>query len=251
MDLGLVDRAAIVTGASRGIGKAIAERLLAEGCRVLSVARDPSGAPGEPFAADVTAPDAGDVVVAACLERFGRCDVLVNNAGAAVPSRLDELTDDDWLASFELNLFSVVRMSKAAVPVMREAGWGRLVHVASVSGREPDAAFAPYSAAKAALLNLSSSLSQAYARDGVLSSCVIPGITETEMVAENAIAVAERAGSTPEEIMAATLRRHRVAAGRFGRPDEVAAAVAFLAGEPAAWITGATLEVDGGTLRSV
>ncbi len=250
MDLGLAGRAAIVTGASRGIGRAVAQRLLDEGASVLSVARDTGDAPGSPFAADVTDPAAADAIVAACLDRFGRLDVLVNNAGAARPGRLDALTDDDWLAAFELNFFSAVRLSRAAVVPMRAAGWGRLVHVASVSGREPSPGFAPYSAAKAALLNFSTSLSQAHAADGVLSSCVIPGVTVTELVAANADAVAERTGTTADEVMATELARQSVAAGRFGQPEEIADAVAFLASDAASWITGATLEVDGGTLRS-
>lgn len=251
MDLGLSGRAAIVTGASRGIGRAVAERLLAEGCEVLAVARQPDDAPGSPFAADVTDPAAADDIVAACQDRFGRVDILVNNAGAAVPGRLHELTDDDWTEAFELNFFAAVRLSRAAVVPMRAARWGRLVHVASVSGREPSPRFAPYSAAKAALLNLSTSLSQAYAADGVLSSCVVPGVTLTELIAENASAAANRTGTTVDEVMGRELAHHRVPAGRFGEPAEVAAAVAFLASEAASWVSGATLEVDGGTLRSV
>jgi 3-oxoacyl-[acyl-carrier protein] reductase len=139
----------------------------------------------------------------------------------------------------------------AAAAAMREARWGRLVHVASTSGREPDPNFAPYAAAKAALLNLSTALSRAFAADGVLSSCVVPGVTVTELVEANALATAERTGRTPVEVMERMLARQGVAAGRFGRPEEVAAAVVFLASEAAAWITGATLEIDGGTLRSV
>jgi NAD(P)-dependent dehydrogenase (short-subunit alcohol dehydrogenase family) len=123
--------------------------------------------------------------------------------------------------------------------------------VASVSGREPDPLFAPYSAAKAALLNLSTALSQHYANTGVLSSCVVPGVTHTELVAANAAAAAERAGMSIEEVMDRMLAKHDVAAGRFGQPGEIAAAIVFLASEQAGWITGATLEVDGGTLRSV
>jgi 3-oxoacyl-[acyl-carrier protein] reductase len=204
-----------------------------------------------PFPVDVTAPEAADAMVAGCLEAFGRLDVVVNNAGTAAPKPLAQLTAADWQAGLDVNFLAAARLSVAAVPVMRAAGWGRLVHVASTSGREPDPLFAPYSAAKAALLNLSTALSRAFAADGVLSSCVVPGVTVTELVEANAAATAERTGSTPDEVMARMLARQGVAAGRFGRPEEVAAAVAFLAGEPAAWITGATLEVDGGTLRSV
>lgn len=250
MDLGLEGRVAIVTGASRGIGRAVVDRLTAEGCEVLAVSRSGGDGPGD-LASDVTDPDASGEVVRACLERFGRLDVLVNNVGGAEPVPFDDLTDDHWQQAFELNFFSAVRMARACVPVMRDSGWGRLVHVASVSGREPDHRFASYSAAKAALLNWSSSLSRACAADGVLSSCVVPGITLTELVDANASSTAARLGSTPAEVMARQLEHHRVAAGRFGRPEEVAAAVVFLASEAASWITGATLEVDGGTLRSV
>jgi 3-oxoacyl-[acyl-carrier protein] reductase len=251
MDLGLDGRVAVVTGASRGIGRAIAAALLAEGCEVLAVSRSGADGPGVPLAVDVTDPDAPELVVRECLDRFGRLDVCVNNAGGAEPAGLDELDDDAWHRAFELNFFSAVRLSSACVPVMRERGWGRLVHVASVSGREPDPLFAPYSAAKAALLNYSTSLSRAHAADGVLSSCVVPGITLTELVEDNAARTAARGGRPVEEVMSRQLERHGVAAGRFGEPEEVAAAVVFLASEAASWVTGATLEVDGGTLRSV
>lgn len=251
MDLGLAGRVAIVTGASRGIGRAVAELLVNEGCRVLAVSRTPTEGPGESFAIDVTRPDAGEAIVNECLKRFGQIDIVVNNVGLAEPRRFSELTADDWRRSFDINFFSAVAVSSAAVPVMAARGWGRLVHVASVSGREPDPSFAPYSAAKAALLNWSKSLSHAHAAQGVLSNCVVPGVTLTEMVSDNAEAAATKSGKSAEEIMAKQLAAHRVAVGRFGEPHEIASAVLFLASEQAAWITGAALEVDGGTLRSV
>jgi NAD(P)-dependent dehydrogenase (short-subunit alcohol dehydrogenase family) len=260
MDLGLDGRAAIITGASRGIGLAIARGLTAEGCRVLICGRDPDalaaavaavGDGSVPMDVEITDPAAAEAIVAAAQRAFGRLDIVVNNAGAAVPKALAEVTDADWRESMELNFFAAARLSVAALPTLRAAGWGRLVHVASTSGREPNPLFAPYAAAKAALLNMSTSLSKAFAADGVLSSCVVPGITLTELVEANAIASAERSGSTPEAVMAKMLAQQGVAAGRFGTPDEVAAAVVFLCSQQAAWITGATLEVDGGTLRSV
>jgi 3-oxoacyl-[acyl-carrier protein] reductase len=259
MDMGLSGRAAIVTGASRGIGRAVAAALVDEGASVLLVARSAEALDGlaaelgdaaVAVPADLTDPAAAPRVVARCREAFGRVDVLVNNAGEARPVPIDRLTDDDWRHGFALTFFAAERMSRACAPVMRDAGWGRMVHVASVSGREPDPLYAPYSAAKAALLNLSTSLSQAYAADGVLSSCVVPGVTLTELVAETAAATADRKGTSVDDVMARMLAKHRVAAGRFGTVEEVAAAVVFLCGEAASWITGATLEVDGGTLRS-
>lgn len=250
MELGLRGRAAIVTGASRGIGRAVAQMLASEGCNVVAVSRSPEDDDQTTCAADVTDPDAAARIVAECLGRHGRLDIVVNNAGGAEPVRFEDLTDEHWRGAFELNFFSAVRLAAAAVPVMREARWGRLVHVASVSAKEPDPGFAPYSAAKAALVNWSKSLSQAHGDAGVLSSCVLPGVTLTELVSANARAVAARTGTSADEVMTRQLRRHQVATGRFGEPDEVAAAVVFLASEAAAWITGATLEVDGGTLRS-
>jgi 3-oxoacyl-[acyl-carrier protein] reductase len=263
VDLGLEHRAAIVTGASRGIGRHVALGLAAEGCRVLLCARDAdalaavvtevgsAGGLAVAFPVDVTDPAAAGAMVAECQRAFGRLDVLVNNAGGAAPKALAELTAADWQAGLELNFLSAARLSVACAPVMRAAGWGRILHVASVNGREPDPLFAPYSAAKAALLNLSTSLSRAFAADGVLSSCVVPGVTLTELVEANALASAERAGTTVDDVMARMLAKHGMASGRFGTAEEVAAAVVFLASEPAGWITGATLEVDGGTLRSV
>lgn len=263
MDLGLQDRVAIVTGASRGIGRAVVLGLAAEGCAVLLCARDPdalaavaaevrrTGGVAETMPVDVTDAAAADAIASECQRAFGRLDVLVNNAGGATPKPLHQLTAQDWQDGLDMNFLSAARLSVACLPVMREAGWGRIVHVASTSGREPDPLFAPYSAAKAALLNLSTSLSKAFAADGVLSSCVIPGVTITELVEGNAAATAERTGSTSDEVMAKMLAKQGVAAGRFGTPEEIAAAVVFLASEQAAWITGATLEVDGGTLRSM
>ncbi|MGQ0432013.1 MAG: SDR family NAD(P)-dependent oxidoreductase [Microthrixaceae bacterium] len=259
MELGLRDRAAIVTGASRGIGRAVALALAAEGCRVLLVGRDAAaldgvaaeiGSTAAPHVADVSAADSTSGVVDACTDAFGRLDILVNNAGGAAPKPLDQLTPQDWQDGLDVNFLAAARLSVACAPLMRAAGWGRIVHVASISGREPDPLFAPYSAAKAALLNLSTSLSQAFAADGVLSSCVIPGVTLTELVEVNAAAAAERSGATSDEVMAKMLAKHRVAAGRFGTPEEIAAAVVFLASEQASWVSGATLEVDGGTLRA-
>lgn len=249
----------MVTGASRGIGRAVAERLSAEGCRVLMVARDRDVLAeaartvegSVPFVADVTDAGAAARIVAACLEQLDGLDVVVNNAGGARPQRLERVTPRQWREAFELNLFAAVELSLAAVPVMRRAGWGRLVHVASVDAREPDPLFAPYSAAKAALVNVSTSLSHAYAGDGVLSSCVVAGTTMTELVAANAASAADRLHRATDDVMAAMLERQRVAVGRFGEPSEIADAVVFLASERAAWITGATVEVDGGTLRSV
>ncbi len=260
MNLGIEGRAAIVTGASRGIGRAVADALVREGAHVLLCGRDTSaleaaakdiGHDAQVMTVDVEAAPAADAIVAECIRMFGRIDILINNAGGTKPMYLSELQAEDWQKSFDWNFFSAARLSVAAANAMKERGWGRIVHNSSIDGVEADKVFAPYSAAKAAMLNLSKSLSQEYARHGVLSNSVVPGITLTESVMENAQAAAERNGSTVDEVMDRMLGRMRIAIKRMGKPEEIADAIVFLASERAAFITGATLAIDGGTLRGI
>jgi 3-oxoacyl-[acyl-carrier protein] reductase len=264
MELGLRDRVAVVTGASRGIGRQIALDFAREGAHLVLNARnggalaataneaEAHGVRVVTVVADLLEPDAAALVAQAALSTFDRLDILVNNAGGGGdPMRMTKLTNDDWLTGFELNFFSAVRMSSACVPFMLERGWGRIVSLSSTYGVEPGPYFGPYSAAKAALMNYSKNLSRAYSASGVLANCVIPGVTITEAINENAESAAAAQGTTAEEVMAKMMEKDPVAAGRFGTPDEVAAAVVFLASEAASWITGASLAVDGGTLRSI
>src|SRR5581483_5603294 len=160
------------------------------------------------------------------------------------------LTDDDWRASLDLNLMSAVRLSLACVPSMRERGWGRIVNISSRVGREPDAFFAPYAAAKAALINFSKSLANAFSGDGVLTNCVVPGLIRGEGIQHAAEESARATGKTVDEVYAATLKKRPIPAGRIGEPDDVASLVALLVSERASWITGSCFTVDGGIVRS-
>jgi 3-oxoacyl-[acyl-carrier protein] reductase len=261
VDLGLVDRVAIVTGASRGIGRGVALALAAEGCNVILCGRPddtlgavlnelPSSSSGRIVAGDVRDPGTAERLVATASTEFGRLDILVNNAGRADPRRLEALTDADWVDAFDLMLFAPIRLAAACVPLMRTGSWGRIVNVASTHGREPDPWFAPYSAAKAALINFTKTYGRAYAHEGILTSCLIPGITETELVAENTAAAAAAAKVDEEEIVRRLIEKEPIPAGRFARVDEVAAAAVFLASERASMVTGSCLVVDGGTLRA-
>jgi 3-oxoacyl-[acyl-carrier protein] reductase len=262
VDLGLDGRVAIVTGASQGIGRAITLLLAAEGADAVLVARRRPGldAVAAEVAAlgrsahvvetDVTAHDAGATVVAAALARFGRIDILVNNAGKGGPKAMLDLDDADWQASMELNFLSAVRLSLACVPHMRERGWGRIVNISSRVGREPDPYFAPYAAAKAALINFSKNLANAFSGDGVLTNCIVPGLIRSEAVDEAARRSAEATGKTVDEVFAATLRKRPIPAGRLGEPDDVAGLVALLASDRGSWITGSCFTVDGGIVRS-
>ncbi len=256
----LAGRVALVTGASKGIGRAIALELAEAGADLVINARGSAaldavaaeirarGRDVEAVPADVATEAGVRLVVERAVARFGRVDVLVNNAGKGSPKRLLDLTEEDWHASFELNFMAAVRLSLACVPLMRTHGGGRIVNVSSRVGRQPDPYFAPYAAAKAALINFTKSLANAFSKDGVLANCVVPGLVRTEAVEEAARKSAEATGKTVEEVFAETLRARPIPAGRMGEPADVAGLVVFLASPRASWITGATFGVDGGIL---
>jgi NAD(P)-dependent dehydrogenase (short-subunit alcohol dehydrogenase family) len=157
-----------------------------------------------------------------------------------------DLTDADWYASFELNLMSAVRLSLGCVPLMRAQGGGRIINIASRVGRQPDPYFAPYAAAKAALINFTKNLANAFSKDQILCNCVVPGLVRTAAVEEAAQESAAATGKTVDEVFAATLRKRPIPVGRMGEPEDIAGLVVFLASPRAAWITGSTFTVDGG-----
>jgi 3-oxoacyl-[acyl-carrier protein] reductase len=262
MDLGLAGRVAVVTGGSQGIGREIALTLAAEGANLVlcarrhqplnETARDvvASGREAVAIAADVATPEGTAAVLAAALEQFGRVDILVNNAGKGSPKPMLDLSDDDWYASIELNLMSAVRLSLACIPLMRERSWGRIVNISSRVAREPDPFFAPYAAAKAALINFSKSLANAFSGDGILTNCIVPGLIRGEAVQEAAARSAAATGKTVGEVYEAMLRQRPIPAGRIGEPADVAGLVALLVSQRASWITGSCFTVDGGIVRS-
>jgi 3-oxoacyl-[acyl-carrier protein] reductase len=262
MDLGLSGRVALVTGGSQGIGRDIALTLAAEGADVAICARRRDvleTTAGElralgrdvcAVAADVATATGVHEVAGAVHAHFGRVDILVNNAGKGAMKPLLELTDDDWYASIDLNLMSAVRMSRECIPGMRDRRWGRIVNISSRVGREPDEFFGPYAASKAALINFSKTLANAFSRDGVLTNCVVPGLIKGEGVQQAAEASAAATGKSLAEVYEATLRKRPIPAGRLGEPSDVSGLVALLASERASWITGACFTVDGGIVRS-
>ena len=258
MDLGLRDRACIVTGASRGIGLETARALACEGASVLLVARDPDvlgvaarscGEAADTLALDITAADAGERMVEACRERFGRLDVLVNNAGTSAVRRLEELSDADWQAQWELHVMAPMRAMKAAAPVMAEAGWGRIVNVSSSSGKRPSGTNMAYSVTKAAVLSLSRAFADSYAARGVLVNAVTPGpIADDLWLAPGGLAdqVAQARGVSRDEVLEATAARTPL--GRMGTAQEIASVILFLCSEVASNVAGAAWSADGGTV---
>jgi 3-oxoacyl-[acyl-carrier protein] reductase len=261
MDLGLRGRVALVTGGSQGIGRSIALALAEEGADVVLVARrrEPLesvaeeiaavGTAAHVVAADVATAEGAAAAYAGAVERFARVDILVNNAGKGSPKPMLELVDDDWRASIDLNLMSAVRLSLACMPLMVEQRWGRVIHISSRVGREPDPYFAPYAAAKAALINFSKNLANGFSKYGVLSNCIVPGLIHSEAIDQAAEKSAAATGKTVDEVFEATLAKRPIPAGRLGEPDDVAGLVTLLASERASWITGACLTVDGGIVR--
>jgi 3-oxoacyl-[acyl-carrier protein] reductase len=244
MDLGLQGKACIVTGASRGIGAATARMLADEGARVLPVSRK-----GD-FACDVTDPDAGERIVAECLDRFGRIDVLVNNAGTSRAAPLEDLTEADWREQWELNVMAPMRLMSAAAPRMAEAGDGRILNVASSSGKRPSPRNAAYSVTKAAQLSLSRVFADRWAGRGVLVNAVAPGPVATPLwLAEGGLAdqTAEQEGVTRDEALEQAAAK--IPLGRLGAEDEIAAVIVFLCSRHASNVTGAAWAVDGGAVQ--
>jgi len=259
MDLGLDGRVCVVTGASRGIGLAVSSRLVAEGAQVLMVARDAEalGAAADDLGAewlagDVTDPACDERIIATAAEQLGGLDVLVNNAGTSRNTPLLELTDEDWREQHELHVMAPMRLMRLAAPRMADAGWGRIVNVASSSGKRPSASNVAYSVAKAGELSLSRAFADAYAPQGVLVNAVAPGPVGTELwLGEGGLAdqAAETQGVTRDEALAAAAGKLPI--GRLGTPQEVADVNVFLCSERAANVAGAAWSADGGNVNII
>ena len=245
MQLGLKGKACIVTGATRGIGLATVRLLEAEGARVLAVARSGDDA----LHADVTEPADAERIVAACVERFGAVDVLVNNAGTSFVKPLDELTDDDWQGQWELNVMGPMRLMQAAAPRMAAAGGGRIVNVCSSSGKRPSLTNVAYSVTKAAQLSLSRHFADRWVGDGVLVNAVAPGPVSSPLwLDEGGLAdqAAKARGVTRDEALES--QQAKVPLGRFAEPEEIAAVIVFLCSARASTVAGAAWSADGGTV---
>lgn len=264
MDLKLQGKVAVVTGASKGIGLAITRALVAEGARVIAGARDVGGELAalashdavRTVSVDLSTPD-GPRALIAHAEEFGRLDILVNNVGA-VAVRLGgftSVTDDQWLASMNLNFMAAVRTTRAALTPMLAGGGGTIVTVSSVNSFLPDPGVIDYCAAKAALTNFSKALSKEVGPSGIRMNTVSPGPVETALWLgpEGVAATVAKASGVDAE----TARAHVVASqggfvtGRFTRPEEVADLVLFLASDRSGNITGADFVIDGGLIKTL
>jgi len=252
MDLGLGQKVAVVTGGSRGLGFAAAQALAAEGAHVVICARgaeqlqraveqlrsgSTAGAGVEGVVADVSTEDGVRTVIAAAIASFGRLDVLVNNVGSAKGADLESTTDADWQEALDQTLFPSIRASRLAVPHLRKQGGGSIVIVSSIFGRESGGRMT-YNAVKAAEISLTKSLAQQLAKDQIRVVSVAPGSTLFE-----GGSWWKRQQADPKGI--AEFIARELPFGRFGRPEEVGAVIAFLASPKANWVSGTTVVVDG------
>lgn len=238
------NKRALVTGASRGLGKAIAGALAAEGAKVAICARDAArleaaakeiGATG--FASDLSQPGAADSVVRHATEKLGGIDILVVNTGGPPGGGFGAISNNAWRAAFEGLWMSAVDLIRAALPGMRQRRWGRIMIVTSVSAKEPLPNLIISNALRPGLHGLVNALSREVAADGVTVNAIMPGYTLTERIRELGVDEKQAAAQIP--------------AGRMGRPEEFAALAAFLASEQAGYICGQAIACDGGFLRSI
>jgi 3-oxoacyl-[acyl-carrier protein] reductase len=263
MDLELEGRTVLVTGASKGIGRATALRFAQAGANLVVCARGEDaltqvrdeiaavGAHVEAVVCDVADHAAADVVLERARARFRGIDVLVNNAGVPLPGELLTTTDADWEQGFEVNFFSAVRFTRACLPWMVEQGWGRIINLSSTTAKLADVPYPIYGSTKAALLSFSKTVAAAYSKHGICCNAVLPGIVLTPAVEFNIETVIREQGMTRDEVLKKMMGRWPVPSRRFGEPEEIADAIVFLASARAGWITGASLPIDGGTIPVV
>ena len=262
MDLGIAGKRALVTGGSAGLGWATARILAAEGARVAISARPSprlqdaadrlraaTGANVETIAGDLASPMVPAQIVEDAVRRLGGLEILVVNAGGPPSAEFDQVGEAEFSQAIDLTFRSAERLLRAALPHLVRAGWGRVVCITSIAAREPREGLLLSNVLRPAVHGLAKSLARRYAAHGITVNCVCPGYTDTERLTELADATALRQSVGREDVFGKW--RTNIPRGELGRPEEVAAAIAFLCSAPASYVNGASLPVDGGESRSL
>ncbi|MBW6398784.1 SDR family oxidoreductase [Roseomonas sp. HJA6] len=262
MDLGYAGRRVLVVGASAGIGFATAEVLAGEGAEVMIASRDQAGiaAAADRIAAqtgrrpatavaDITAEGAADRLLAEVASRWGALDALVDAVGGSIRSGFEALTDADWMGNYQFNVLSAVRVVRAALPLLRQGAAPSVVLLGAAASRMPYPNQIVSNVHKAGLLGLTKTLAGEYAAEGIRVNCVAPGRTLTRLWTDRATKMAAERGVPFEEIIAEFA--HEIPIGRFGTPEEIAAMVVWLSSPRAGYVTGQTVNVDGGIARGL
>jgi len=262
MDMGLSGKVALVSAASKGLGKAAALALAQEGANLAICARTQSalaatareirsttGMDVLAIPADMTKADDIPRFVAVAADHFGHTDILVTNAGGPPSGTFAMFNDEDWQAAFNLTLMSVVRLIRAVVPHMRKAGGGRIVNIVSLSAKQPIEGLLLSNAIRPGIIGLAKTLSFELAKDNILVNNVCPGYHDTDRVKELDAARAAREGRTVEDVAKDNVKSIPLA--RRGQPEELAALIVFLCSRHAGFMTGTTIQVDGGAYRGI
>ena len=262
MDLGLRGKVAFVAAASKGLGRAIAEELAIEGASLalnarseeaLNSARESiialTGADVVALPGDLSKPADVEAMIRATLARFGRIDILVTNAGGPPSGAFESLTPQMWQAAIDLTLLSVVNLTHAVLPGMKQRGWGRIINVTSIAVKQPVQGLMLSNSLRAAVTGFARTLANEVAPFGVTVNNILPGYTRTERVEQLSAATAIRERITQDE--AVSKWEAEIPMGRLGEPREFAALAAFLASDRASYITGGSIAVDGGWIRSL
>ena len=262
MDLGIRGKVAFVAAASKGLGRAVAEELAAEGASLVLCARnaeilnavamqiaETSGVSVLPVAADVSKTEDAARAVQAGIEKFGRIDILVTNAGGPPAGRFEDLSREMWDAASRLTLSSVLELTEAVLPGMKRRGWGRILNITSITVKQPVDNLMLSNTLRAAVTGFARTLANEVATEGITVNNILPGYTRTERMEELARAASAREGISEAE--ASARWEAEIPMKRLGEPREFAALAAFLVSERASYITGTSIPVDGGWIRSL